>query len=62
MIISYHNYENTPQLDPMIKRLTRIPADAYKLVTTARKPSDTGRVLAASKSSGRTPDDRARDG
>lgn len=53
VIVSYHNYENTPQLDPLIKRLTRIPADAYKLVTTARKPSDTGRILAAAKSSGR---------
>jgi 3-dehydroquinate dehydratase/shikimate dehydrogenase len=54
VIVSYHNYENTPPLDPVIKRLTRIPADAYKLVTTARKLSDTARVLAASKASGRT--------
>jgi 3-dehydroquinate dehydratase/shikimate dehydrogenase len=55
VIVSYHNYENTPPIDPVMKRLTRIPADAYKLVTTARKLSDTGRVLAASKASGRTP-------
>lgn len=54
VIISYHNYENTPRLDPVIDRLTAVPADAYKLVTTARKLSDTGRVLAAGKASGRT--------
>jgi 3-dehydroquinate dehydratase / shikimate dehydrogenase len=55
VVISYHNFENTPQIDPILKRLQRIPADAYKLVTTARKPSDTGRVLAAGKNAGRTP-------
>jgi 3-dehydroquinate dehydratase/shikimate dehydrogenase len=55
VVISYHNFENTPQLDPILNRLKRIPADAYKLVTTARKPSDTGRVLAAGRSGGRTP-------
>ena len=36
-----------------MKRLTRVPADTYKLVTTAKKPSDTARVLAAVKSSGK---------
>lgn len=55
VVISYHNYENTPQIDPILNRLKRIPADAYKLVTTARKPSDTARVLAAGKGAGRTP-------
>ncbi len=37
----------------VIKRMTRIPADIYKLVTTARKPSDAARVLAGAKSSTR---------
>ncbi len=55
LIISYHNFETTPLIDPIIKRLTCIPADAYKLVTTARKPSDTGRILAASRQSPRIP-------
>jgi 3-dehydroquinate dehydratase/shikimate dehydrogenase len=50
LIISYHNFENTPQIDQVTKRMTRIPADIYKLVTTARKPSDAARVLAAAKS------------
>jgi 3-dehydroquinate dehydratase/shikimate dehydrogenase len=49
LIISYHNYEGTPPLDPVVKRMTRVAADAYKVVTTARKPSDTQRVLALSK-------------
>ncbi len=55
LIISYHNFETTPPIDKIVKRLTRIPADAYKLVTTARKPSDTGRILAASRLSPRVP-------
>jgi 3-dehydroquinate dehydratase/shikimate dehydrogenase len=50
LIISYHNFENTPQMEQVLKRMTRIPADIYKLVTTARKPSDAARVLAAAKS------------
>ncbi len=55
LIVSYHNYEGTPQLEAVFKRLTRIPADAYKLVTTARKPSDNGRVLALARTHARTP-------
>ena len=45
VIVSYHNYDATPQLDMVLNRMTRVPADVYKLVTTARKPSDNGRVL-----------------
>jgi 3-dehydroquinate dehydratase / shikimate dehydrogenase len=55
IIISYHNFETTPQLDPVLKRMTRIPADAYKIVTNARKPSDSGRALALAKSNPRVP-------
>ncbi|HZT31417.1 MAG TPA: shikimate dehydrogenase [Bryobacteraceae bacterium] len=55
LIISYHNYEATPQLDVVLNRMTRIPADAYKVVSTARKPSDFGRVLALARSHPRTP-------
>ena len=40
-IVSYHNYENTPQVETIMRRMTKVPADAYKVVTTARKPSDT---------------------
>jgi 3-dehydroquinate dehydratase / shikimate dehydrogenase len=49
VILSYHNFEATPPMDTIINRMLRVPADAYKVVTTARKPSDNVRVLAAAK-------------
>ena len=49
LIVSYHNYEATPPMDTVLSRMLRVPADAYKMVTTARKPSDNLRVLAAAK-------------
>jgi 3-dehydroquinate dehydratase/shikimate dehydrogenase len=49
LIVSYHNYDGTPTVDTVLARLARIPADAYKLVTTARKPSDVARVLALAR-------------
>jgi 3-dehydroquinate dehydratase / shikimate dehydrogenase len=55
LIVSYHNYEATPQLDTLLSRMTHIPADGYKIVTTARKPSDYGRVLTLAKGHPRTP-------
>src|SRR5262249_12442304 len=46
LLLSYHNYGGTPpRLETVVKRMARIPADGYKIVTTARKPSDTSRVL-----------------
>lgn len=56
LLLSYHNYGGTPpRLDHVLKRMTRIPAHGYKIVTTARKPSDTSRVLALAKSHPKTP-------
>src|SRR5712692_5105634 len=55
IIISYHNFETTPPLDALVKRMTRLPADGYKIVTTARKPSDNARVLALARAHTRTP-------
>src|SRR5262249_36870422 len=49
VIISYHNYEATPPLDSLANRLLRVQADAYKIVTTARKPSDNMRVLSTAR-------------
>lgn len=49
VILSYHNFEATPPMDTIVNRMLRVPADAYKVVTTARKPSDNVRVLAAAK-------------
>ncbi|MEP6962093.1 MAG: shikimate dehydrogenase [Acidobacteriota bacterium] len=56
LLLSYHNYGGTPpRLDNVLRRMTRIPAHGYKIVTTARKPSDTSRLLALAKSHPKTP-------
>ncbi len=49
VIVSYHNFEATPPMDTVVSRMLKAQADAYKIVTTARKPSDNVRVLAAAK-------------
>jgi 3-dehydroquinate dehydratase/shikimate dehydrogenase len=55
LIISWHHFETTPPLDPVIRRMRKVPADVYKVVSTARKPSDTGRILAAARQSPKIP-------
>lgn len=56
LLLSYHNYGGTPpRLDSVLKRMTRIPAHGYKIVTTARKPSDTSRVLSLARSFPKAP-------
>lgn len=55
LIVSWHNFESTPNLDPILRRLTRHSADAYKLAAAARKPSDVGRVLALAKKNPKLP-------
>ena len=55
LILSYHNYEGTPSPEAIFRRMTRISADAYKIVTTARKPSDNCRLLDLTKAHPRTP-------
>lgn len=54
VVLSYHNFEGTPPTEPIFKRMLRYPADTYKIVTTARKPSDICRVLSLAKSHPRT--------
>ena len=54
LIVSYHNFESTPLIEPVVKRLLRADGDAYKLVTTARKPTDIHKVLSVAKSLPRT--------
>ena len=49
VVVSYHNYEATPPMDTILGRVMKMQADVYKVVTTARKPSDNLRVLAAAK-------------
>jgi 3-dehydroquinate dehydratase/shikimate dehydrogenase len=45
LCLSYHNFEMTPALGPILKRLERIPADLHKIAITARKPSDNLRLF-----------------
>ena len=54
-MLSYHNYDGTPSPESVLRRMLRIPADAYKIVTTARKPSDNCRILELTKAHPRTP-------
>ncbi len=55
LMLSYHNFEGTPALETVLRRMLRIPADAYKIVTTARKPSDNLRVLSLGHAHPRVP-------
>ncbi len=55
LVLSYHNFDGTPALEAVFRRMQHIPADAYKIVATARKPSDTQRLLALARSHPRTP-------
>ncbi len=53
LIISYHNYEATPSVEHIHRRMMKISAAAYKIVTTARKPSDNQRILALARTHSR---------
>lgn len=55
VIVSYHNFEHTPALTRTLKRMRKVPADLYKLATTARKPSDNLRVFQILSARGDTP-------
>ncbi len=45
LVVSYHNFQSTPALDGIMRRLSKIPADIYKIATTARKPTDNLRLV-----------------
>src|ERR1044072_3739256 len=49
VLVSYHNFEAPPPIDTVVNRMLKVQADAFKIATTARKPSDNVRVLAAAK-------------
>ena len=49
LVVSYHNFDGTPPMDAVMRRMLRVPADAYKIVTTAKKPSDNARLLVLGK-------------
>jgi len=45
VVVSYHNFDSTPSLEPVLRRLMRVRADAYKIATLARKPTDSLRLV-----------------
>jgi 3-dehydroquinate dehydratase/shikimate dehydrogenase len=45
VIVSFHDFQKTPALEAAFRRLKRIPADAYKIATTATKPNDNLRLI-----------------
>lgn len=49
VLISYHNYGGTPPVDPVLRRMMRVVGDGYKVVTTAKKPSDTCKILSLAR-------------
>jgi 3-dehydroquinate dehydratase/shikimate dehydrogenase len=55
LVLSYHNFEGTPAVEALLRRMTRVPAEVYKVVTTARKPSDNLRLLALARQYPRSP-------
>lgn len=55
VVVSYHNFEGTPAMEALLRRMLRVPADIYKIATTARKPSDNYRVLSLARGHARVP-------
>lgn len=45
LLISFHDFDRTPALAQVLRRLEKIKADAYKIVTTAVKLSDNTRLI-----------------
>lgn len=55
VLVSYHNYGGTPPVDAVMRRMQRVAADGYKVVTTAKKPSDNFKVLSLARAYPKTP-------
>ncbi len=51
LILSWHDFQGTPPLDAIARRLRRFPADYYKLVPTATRQTDNCDVLGFLRSS-----------
>lgn len=45
LLVSFHDFDRTPALAQVLRRLEKIKADAYKIVTTAVKLSDNARLI-----------------
>ena len=54
-IVSYHDFDKTPALGPVLRTLKKIPADIYKIATTVRKPTDNVRLLELASGNQGTP-------
>jgi 3-dehydroquinate dehydratase/shikimate dehydrogenase len=55
VLLSYHNWSGTPAMEALVRRMLRLSADGYKIVTTARKPSDNFRVLSLARAHPKQP-------
>ncbi|HKT13421.1 MAG TPA: shikimate dehydrogenase [Terriglobia bacterium] len=53
VIVSYHNYRNTPDLSTIYRRLARLPVETIKLASHARDLQDNLKVLKALKTNRR---------
>lgn len=53
LIVSYHNYRNTPELGTVYRRLARLPVEAVKIASYARALQDNLKVLKLLKSNRR---------
>ncbi len=47
-VLSYHNFERTPPLKSVFRRLEKFPAEIYKIATFASRPSDNLKLLSLS--------------
>ncbi len=54
LLLSYHNYGGTQAPEAVLRRMQRVPADGYKIVTTAKKPSDNCKLLDVARAHPRT--------
>jgi 3-dehydroquinate dehydratase / shikimate dehydrogenase len=55
LLVSFHDFESTPPLATVLRRLERIPADGYKIAVTARKPADSLRLFKFVREQQRSP-------
>jgi len=45
VVLSFHDFQKTPPLDPVLERLKRFEADIYKVAVAAHSPGDNSRLL-----------------
>lgn len=45
VVVSFHDFQKTPPLETVLRRLKHIAADAYKIAATSNKPADNLRMI-----------------